>query len=182
MSVCPVCGCKTDELDFVLCTLEKNEEMVCSFCEKQIKKLYSDEVPATAQVRWLSSVVEKDVPSRPQNIAVALNAMQRKFAPTELSGKQPSSSAIESQFENIKRDVNIPPVATSGAPNISVDQYNNLVKRLEALEGSFAKYKKAQLVKMVAELGIPIVLAIVIAIIFFASGLYDSLSMITSMF
>ena len=40
MSVCPVCGCKTDELDFVLCTIEKNEEMVCSFCEKQIKKFY----------------------------------------------------------------------------------------------------------------------------------------------
>ena len=57
MSVCPVCGCKTDELDFVLCTIEKNEEMVCSFCEKQIKKLYSDPTPATAQVRWLSSVL-----------------------------------------------------------------------------------------------------------------------------
>ena len=180
MSVCPVCGCKTDELDFVLCTLEKNEEMVCSFCEKQIKKLYSDEVPATAQVRWLSSVVEKDVPSRPQNIMVALSAMQSKFAP--VASEKPTSSSIESQFVNIKRDINVPPTVTNGVQGISVDQYNNLVKRLEALEGSFAKYKKAQLVKMVAELGIPIVLAIIIAIIFFASGLYESLSMITSMF
>ncbi len=178
MSVCPVCGCKTDELDFVLCTIEKNEEMVCSFCEKQIKKLYSDEAPATAQVRWLTSVVEKEVPSRPQNIAVALNAMQSKFVP-EIQEKV-ASAAIEQQFSNIKRDINMPKISSDGAQNISVDQYNNLLKRLEKLEGDFAKYKKSQLIKMVIELGLPVVLVIVLAIIFFASGLYESLSQLLS--
>mgnify|MGYP003423780061 FL=1 len=178
MSVCPVCGCKTDELDFVLCTIEKNEEMVCSFCEKQIKKLYSDETPSTAQVRWLSSVLEKEVPSRPQNISVALNAMKSKFAPE--TNEAVSTGAIESQFNSIRRDVNVPSNLSSGAPSISVDQYNNLLKRLEKLEGDFSKYKKSQLIKMVIELGLPVVLVIVLAIIFFASGLYESLSQLLS--
>ena len=180
MSVCPVCGCKTDELDFVLCTIEKNEEMVCSFCEKQIKKLYSDPTPATAQVRWLSSVLEKEVPSRPQNISVALNDMKNKFAP-ELN-ETVSAGAIESQFNSIRRDVNTQQNLSNGSPSISVDQYNNLLKRLEKLEGDFSKYKKSQLIKMVIELGLPVVMAIIIAIVFFASGLYDSLSSIMSMF
>lgn len=180
MSVCPVCGCKTDELDFVLCTIEKNEEMVCSFCEKQIKKLYSDPTPATAQVRWLSSVLEKEVPSRPQNISVALNAMKSKFAPE--ANETVSERAIESQVNSIKRDVNMPLNPSNGAPNISVDQYNNLIKRLEKLEGDFSKYKKSQLIKMVIELGLPVVMLILLAIIFFASGLYESLSQLTSMY
>lgn len=180
MSVCPVCGCKTDELDFVLCTIEKNEEMVCSFCEKQIKKLYSDPTPATAQVRWLSSVLEKEVPSRPQNISVALNDMKNKFALE--SNETVSAGAIESQFGSIRRDVNAQQTLSNGSPGISVDQYNNLLKRLEKLEGDFSKYKKSQLIKMIIELGLPVVMLILLAIVFFASGLYDSLSMLTSMF
>ena len=71
---------------------------------------------------------------------------------------------------------------SNSSQSISADQYNNLLKRLEKLEGDFAKYKKSQLIKMVVELGLPVVLAIIIAIIFFASGLYDSLSSIMSMF
>ena len=179
MSVCPVCGCKTDELDFVLCTIEKNEEMVCSFCEKQIKKLYADEVPATAQIRWLNSVIEKDVSTRPQNVVAALKSMQVKFAPKAQEEIKPSTSG--NQLADIKRDVNIPSAFNNGTSNISIDQYNNLVARLEKLEKSFNKYRKAQLMKTVMELGIPVILAIIIAIIFFSSGLFDSLSMLTSM-
>ena len=171
MSVCPVCGCKTDELDFVLCTIEKNEEMVCSFCEKQIKKLYSDETPAVAQVRW---------PSRPQNISVALNAMKSKFVPE--TNESVSAGALKSQVNSIRRDINAPSDLSNGAPNISVDQYNNLIKRLEKLEGDFAKYKKSQLIKMIIELGLPVVMLILLAIIFFASGLYESLSQLISMY
>lgn len=177
MSVCPVCGCKTDELDFVLCTIEKNEEMVCSFCEKQIKKLYSDESPATAQLRWLSSVVEKEVPSRPQSIMAALNAMQSKFVP--VGAEKQGMPLAEQQFGEIKRDVKAA-VVPGGTANISAEQYSDLVKRLEALESSFDKYKKSQLIKMVIELGVPVVLVIILAIIFFASGLYESLSHLLS--
>lgn len=178
MSVCPVCGCKTDELDFVLCTLENNEEMVCSFCEKQIKKLYTDEEPAIAQVRWLNSVVEKEVPTREENILTALKTMQQKFAQDQQ--EEISAFSVENRLADTKRDVNVPPSFSNGSANITVDQYNNLVKRLEKLEKSFAKYKKAQLMKTVCELLVPVVLAIIIAIVFFASGLYDTLSLFTN--
>lgn len=177
MSICPVCGCKTDELDFVLCTIEKNEEMVCSFCEKQIKKLYSDEEPGAAQIRWLTSVIDKDVPARDQNVLSALCAMKNKFAPEKAEVKAPD---MINQFADIKRDVNIPQTQTKGTSEISVEQYNSLVNRLEKLEKSFAKYKKAQLMKMVIELLVPVVMAIIIAIIFFSSGLFDLLSTLSS--
>ena len=180
MSICPVCGCKTDELDFVLCTIEKNEEMVCSFCEKQIKKLYAEETPATAQVRWLNSVIEKDVPARGQSLFGALIDMQKRFSPE--NDEKETASAIGNQIKSIKRDVNVQSGFSGGDLNVSVDQYNDLLKRLEKLEGDFAKYRKTQLLKMIVELGLPIVLAIIIAIVFFASGLYDSLSMLTSIY
>jgi hypothetical protein len=105
--------------------------------------------------------------------------MQVKFAPKAQEEIKPSTSG--NQLADIKRDVNIPPAFNNGTSNISIDQYNNLVARLEKLEKSFNKYRKAQLMKTVMELGIPVILAIIIAIIFFSSGLFDSLSMLTSM-
>jgi hypothetical protein len=104
--------------------------------------------------------------------------MKSKFVPE--TNETVSTGAIESQVNSIKRDVNMPINPSNGAPNISVDQYNNLIKRLEKLEGDFSKYKKSQLIKMVIELGLPVVLVIVLAIIFFASGLYESLSQLLS--
>ena len=53
MAVCPLCGCKTDELDFVLCKIEDTEAKVCSFCDKQINKINTDEKQASAQLRWI---------------------------------------------------------------------------------------------------------------------------------
>lgn len=177
MSICPVCGCKTDELDFVLCTIEKNEEMVCSFCEKQIKKLYNDNTPALTQIRWLNSVIEKEVPSRPANILSALNDIKAKYS----SGNEekPTVSSVGKQVTNIKRDI-ASPESQSGAPEITVDQYNALNKRIDALEKSLSGMKKAQLMKTIIELGVPVVIAIIIAIVFFASGLYESLSALLS--
>lgn len=178
MSICPVCGCKTDELDFVLCTIEKNEEMVCSFCEKQIKKLYNDNTPALTQIRWLNSVIEKEVPSRPANIMSALNDIKAKFSSDDTENSPISST--DNQLRNSKRDVTIPAESRNGASDISVEQYNALLKRVDALEKSLANMKKAQLMKTVIELGVPVVLAIIIAIVFFASGLYESLSALLS--
>ena len=177
MAVCPLCGCKTDELDFVLCKIEGTEAKVCSFCEKQIKKIDTDENIASAQLRWLESIASKDI-EREKNITDAINSLKLKYL--KESEAEEVFATTGNQFAEIKKD--LPPAKASGTANISVEQYNNLVKRLEKLEDSFAKYKKAQLVKMVVELGLPIVLAIITAIIFFASGLYDSLSMLTSMF
>ena len=177
MAVCPLCGCKTDELDFVLCKIEGTEAKVCSFCEKQIKKIDTDENIAPAQLRWLESIASKDI-VREKNVSDAINSLKLKYLKESEAEEVPTTTG--NQFAEIKKEVS--QVMSNGTANISLEQYNNLVKRLEKLENSFAKYKKAQLVKMVVELGLPIVLAIITAIVFFASGLYDSLSMLTSMF
>ena len=179
MSVCPVCGCKTDELDFVLCNIENNEEMVCSFCEKQVKKFYSDEGPGAAQIRWLASVIEKEVPSRDNNILSALFSMQKKFLAEEaMPVKAPLT---ENQFAGIKKELNTPNPQVNGSTGISVEQYNNLINRIDSLEKKFAKYKKAQLMKTVIELLLPVVMLIAIAIIFFTSGLYDYFVMLSDL-
>ena len=64
-------------------------------------------------------------------------------------------------------------------------QTHNLKKALST-KGSkgkdFSKYKKSQLIKMIIELGLPVVMLILLAIIFFASGLYESLSQLISMY
>ena len=106
--------------------------------------------------------------------------MKNKFAPE--SNETVSAGAIESQFNSIRRDVNVQPNLSNGSQSISADQYNNLLKRLEKLEGDFSKYKKSQLIKMIIELGLPVVMLILLAIIFFASGLYESLSQLISMY
>lgn len=173
MAVCPLCGCKTDELDFVLCKVENTEAKVCSFCDKQIKKIDADENIATAQLRWLESIVSKDI-VRDKNISDAINSLKSKYIVE--SEAQDSPATIGNEFAEIKKEVSKPQAKTSGTPNISVEQYNNLVKRLEKLEDSFAKYKKAQLVKMIIELGLPVIMVIIILIILLSSGLFDMLS------
>lgn len=171
MAVCPLCGCKTDELDFVLCKIEDTEAKVCSFCDKQIKKINTDENIAAAQLRWLQSIVSKDI-VREENITDAINTLKSKYL--KESQKEEITATMGNQFAEIKKD--LPPVMANGVANISQEQYNNLVKRIEKLENSFAKYKKAQLIKMIIELGVPVILVIVILIVLLSSGVFDMLS------
>lgn len=172
MAVCPLCGCKTDELDFVLCKIEDTEARVCSFCDKQIKKINIDEEIAVAQLRWLESIVSKDV-LREQNVVSAINSLKAKYLPE--SEAQPVIQATGNQIADLKKDVKIP-TATNGNVTISVEQYNKLVERLDNLETSFNKYKKAQLIKMIIELGVPVIMVIILLIILLSSGLFDIFS------
>ncbi len=171
MAVCPICGCKTDELDFVLCKIEDTEAKVCSFCDKQIKKIDTDENIASAQLRWLESIASKDI-EREKNITDAINSLKSKYL--KESEVQENPVTMGNQFAEIRKD--LPPVMANGTVNISPEQFNNLVKRLEKLEDSFAKYKKAQLIKMIIELGVPVVLVIVILIVLLSTGVFDMLS------
>ena len=171
MAVCPLCGCKTDELDFVLCKIEDTEAKVCSFCDKQIKKIDADENIASAQLRWLESISSKDI-EREKNISDAINSLKSKYL--KESEVQENPVTMGNQFAEIKKD--LPPAMANGTANISQEQYNNLVKRLEKLENSFAKYKKAQLIKMIIELGVPVILVIVILIVLLSTGVFDMLS------
>ncbi len=175
MAVCPLCGCKTDELDFVLCKIENTEAKVCSFCDKQIKKIDTDENIASAQLRWLESIASKDI-ERENNITDAINSLKAKYL--KENEKEEVLTTMGNQFAEIKRD--LPPVTANGTVNISPEQFNNLVKRLEKLENSFAKYKKAQLIKMIIELGVPVVLIIVILIVLLSTGVFDMLSNLTN--
>ena len=171
MAVCPICGCKTDELDFVLCKIEDTEAKVCSFCDKQIKKIDTDENIASAQLRWLESIASKDI-EREKNITDAIDSLKSKYL--KESEVQENPVTMGNQFAEIRKD--LPPVMANGTVNISLEQFNNLVKRLEKLEDSFAKYKKAQLIKMIIELGVPVVLVIVILIVLLSTGVFDMLS------
>ncbi len=175
MAVCPLCGCKTDELDFVLCKIEDTEAKVCSFCDKQIKKIDADENIASAQLRWLESISSKDI-EREKNISDAINSLKSKYL--KESEVQENPVTMGKQFAEIKKD--LPPTMANGTANISQEQYNNLVKRLEKLENSFAKYKKAQLIKMIIELGVPVILVIVILIVLLSTGVFDMLSNLTN--
>ncbi len=170
MAVCPLCGCKTDELDFVLCKIENTEAKVCSFCDKQIKKIDTDENIASAQLRWLESIASKDI-EREKDITDAINSLKSKYL-KESEKEVPAT--MGNQFAEIRRD--LPPVTANGTVNISPEQFNSLVKRLEKLEKSFAKYQKAQLIKMIIELGVPVVLVIVILIVLLSTGVFDMLS------
>ncbi len=171
MAVCPLCGCKTDELDFVLCKIENTEAKVCSFCDKQIKKIDTDENIASAQLRWLESIASKDI-EREKDITDAIDSLKSKYL--KENEKEEVFAAMGNQFAEVRRD--LPPVMANGTVNISPEQFNNLVKRLEKLEDSFAKYKKAQLIKMIIELGVPVVLVIVILIVLLSTGFFDILS------
>jgi len=171
MAVCPLCGCKTDELDFVLCKIENTEAKVCSFCDKQIKKIDTDENIASAQLRWLESIASKDI-EREKDITDAIDSLKSKYL--KENEKEEVFAAMENKFAEVRRD--LPPVMANGTVNISPEQFNNLVKRLEKLEDSFAKYKKAQLIKMIIELGVPVVLVIVILIVLLSTGFFDILS------
>ena len=169
MAVCPLCGCKTDELDFVLCKIEDTETKVCSFCDKQIKKINADKEIAPAQLRWLESIASKDV-EREQNVLVAINSLKLKHL--KESNPENITAPVINQFTDFKQDIKFPTIP-NGNTTITIDQYNKLVERLDKLENSFKKYKKAQLIKMIIELGAPVVMVIILLIILLSSGIFD---------
>ncbi len=186
MSICPICGCKTDELDFKACVIEGKNVNLCSFCENQIKKFNSGEEPTASQLNWLDAVLKKEIPLRDDETFKALHSLNNKFSKTQNqqtfttdSQKIPEFSQksnlnnFKEDFSNFKQSENISPDAQK--------QIDILTKRLEHLEKSFAKYKKAQIMKTIIELTAPVILLIIGLIIFFASGLYDSLSMLTDL-
>ena len=52
MGVCPVCNCKTDELDFTSYAIGGKEYKICSFCQRQLKGFDNkDTEPTEAQLK-----------------------------------------------------------------------------------------------------------------------------------
>ena len=84
MAVCPICGCKTDELDFVERKITDTDCKVCSFCNRQLNVFDTVDEPTEAQLRWLVAVIGKDVPERADTILAALKSIRSRYAENEI--------------------------------------------------------------------------------------------------
>lgn len=165
--ICPVCGCKTEAFDFVEFNTRSGAVMsVCGYCGKQLGALtaagedsgegYDRLLP---KVRWLDAVLEKEVAGRSGEYVKTLK---------ELRGRFP---AVVSEVKESKPDF-------SGAAASSSDsgKLKELDERLEKLENSFYKLKRRLLITSVAEIVLPAILLMILAMIFFKSDLWVNLS------
>ncbi|MBO5433855.1 MAG: hypothetical protein J6A43_07335, partial [Clostridia bacterium] len=70
----------------------------------------------------------------------------------------------------------------SSAPAQSDNEIiRQLQQRVEGLEAEIRMMKRKQMIKTIIELGAPIAMLILLLIVFFASGLYDSIQQIIGM-
>ena len=169
MAVCPVCGCKTDELDFVQGKVGSWSGNICSFCEKQIKSIDVDNGLTEAQLRWVNAALSKDV-QRDEDLLNELNA---------LSGVAKAGNDEFKQYPVINHYTptqNTPTATHVGGASVNDEAIIQLQKRIENLEKQLRIMKRSALIKSILEICIPIILGIVILIIFFSSGLFDALS------
>ncbi len=167
MAVCPVCGCKTDELDFVQGKVGSWTGDICSFCEKQIKGIDTEKGLAEAQLRWVNAALSKDV-QRDEALLSELKALSGISATAEAPQQYPVVTHYPAYRST---PVNAP---EGGQANDEV--IKQLEKRIEQLEKQLRIMKRSALIKTILEICIPIILGIIILIIFFSSGLFDSLS------
>ncbi len=173
MAVCPICGCKTDELDFVKASVNGVEKDVCSFCDRQLKTFSAEEVNPSA-IRWLSAVLAKDV-ERDDDTRNALNTLYEKCVETKADVPKPKTAERTTPQ-------NQPSVKISAADFDDKDKViAQLVKRVEKLEKDLVQMKRKQMIKTIVELGVPFVLLILLVIIFLSSGFLDNIAAIFDM-
>lgn len=163
MAVCPVCGCKTDELDFVKGSVGNWNGNICSFCHKQLSG-FGDTL-TEAQVRWVGAVLSKDVSEREDVLLEALKSLSGDaFSPVQ-DAQYPKVTTYAPQGRM--------PVSSADVNDETIKQ---LLSRIEALEKQIKAMKRSSLIKSILEVCIPIILGIIILIVFFSSGLFDALS------
>lgn len=168
MAICPVCGCKTDALDFVKGRVGECEADICSFCDKQIKGLSDVAEVTPAQARWLTAVLTKDAAGRSVELYNELKAIGEKC---QLPLFNKAEEKPEPQQIKTAAKVNAP--ANADVKDEVIAQLN---ERIAALEKQLKAMKRNMLIKSIMEICIPIILGILILIVFFASGLYDTLA------
>lgn len=167
MAVCQICGCKTEELDFVDVHIGELDKRACSFCARQLKNLGSETV-SDAQLKWLKAAVQKEVPEREGDVLDALNAMLEKFG-GEAEISAPSGTVSEVKY--------YPAQSSKRISESDVDkEIARLTARVDKLEKTIIAMKRSQLIRLVCEVAIPVILGIAILIVFFSSGLYDRLA------
>lgn len=167
MAICPVCGCKTDDLDFVKGKIADCEADVCSFCNKQLKGFEGVTEASEAQTRWLTAVLNKEVSGRNEDVLKALRSMGDKHlivkpAPTPINPAMAQGTVAS--------------VKSTAATDNKDEVIAQLTERLEGLEKQLKAMKRSMLIKSILEICVPIILGILVLIVFFASGLYDTLA------
>jgi hypothetical protein len=182
MGVCPVCNCKTDELDFTACTIGEKEYKICSFCQRQLKGFDNNSEPTEAQLKWLSAVISKDVPDRDIALKTELEKIYARYSqnPFAVENTQP----ISSQKAPKAYGATTPPPAKKTSPaHVTSDNeiIRQLQQRVDGLEAEIRMMKRKQMIKTIIELGAPFAMLILLLIVFFASGLYDSIKEIMTM-
>lgn len=169
MAICQVCGCKTEDLDFVKSRIGSLDKKVCSFCGRQLKNLDSDSLSDT-QLKWLAAVVRKDVPEREKEVSDALMAILEKH------GEYQAISALEEKAEPAVRFYKGQEKAKSNISDADKDKtIAELTARVDKLEKTIIAMKRSQLIKLICEIAIPVILGIIILIILFSSDVYEDL-------
>lgn len=171
MAVCPICGCKTDELDFVERKMSDADCKVCSFCNRQLNVFDTVDEPTEAQLRWLVAVIGKDVPERADTILAALKSIRSRYAENEIV--QPAVS--------IQQKKNVVQQGSAKRTDVDDDLIIELKNRITALENEIRTMKRKQMIKTIVELGAPFVLLILLIIVFLSSGIMDNIKAIFDM-
>ncbi len=156
MAVCPVCGCKTDELDFVQGKVGGWSGNICSFCEKQLKSIDADNGLTEAQLRWVTAALSKDV-QRDE----ALLGELRALSGASVMAETPQQYPVVTHY-SAPQSIPVSPVA-GGQTNDQV--IRQLEKRIEQLEKQLRIMKRSDRIKTILEICIPIILGIVILIV-----------------
>ena len=170
MAVCPICGCKTDELDFVQRKLSDADCRVCSFCNRQLNVFDTVNEPTEAQLRWLVAVIGKDVPEREEVVSAALKEIRSRFSESE-------SEQIASPEQQKINVVQASAKKSSSDDNLIIELQN----RITALENEIRAMKRKQMIKTIIELGAPVALLILLIIVFISSGIVDNFRAIMDM-
>lgn len=181
MGVCPVCNCKTDELDFTAHIIGGKEYKICSFCHRQLKGFDNNSEPSEAQIKWLSAIIVKDNTERDAFLNAELeklNALHSQNTPA-VEKAQPVTQKAPAAYGAAAP---APAKKASPAPAQSDNEIiRQLQQRVEGLEAEIRMMKRRQMIKNIIELGAPIAMLILLLIVFFASGLYDSIQQIMGM-
>lgn len=174
MAVCPICGCKTEELDFVERKIIDTNCKVCSFCNRQLNAFDITEEPTEAQIRWLDAVINKDVPDRDEAVLNSVKAIRSRFPEKEAQQTAPSQQKITvvqqgGSAKKIKADYD------------TDDAIKELLNRITALENELRAMKRKQMIKTIIELGAPFALLILLIIVIMSSGIIDDFKAIFDM-
>ncbi|MGN1315830.1 MAG: hypothetical protein ACI4VW_02090 [Acutalibacteraceae bacterium] len=174
MAVCPICGCKTEELDFVERKIIGEDCRVCSFCDKQLNVFDSDSEPTEAQIRWLDAVIGKEVSQRDDKVLSGLKSIRSRFPEKEVTKPVvPEQSKTNLVYRS---------TAQGNAEQSNEDDVvTELQNRVTALENELRAMKRKQMIKTIVELGAPFVLLLLLIIIVLNSGLIENVKSIFDM-